>query len=360
MSQRQQTGGRLKATLFLLGALGVAGITSYGVWMVMQQARDQVKQAKNFDKVQVVVAKHDLLIGVPITEADIEVRDMLPGSVPGDYVFSDTTAFRRSADPTDPNANNDRPLTPKSVILAGEPVRSERIAGFGGGLNALIKPGMRAMTIEVGTQSSLAGFLVPGNRVDVIVTIKPDERFTEAKWVTETILQDVTVLAVGDLLDGGTTSSQITDAVKKGTKGQAKGKKGEAEDKEAAPKQGPAARKSTKRTKPSVTLQVTPEDAERLALSASRGDVHLVLRSDNDNLTAESSESRFMTTREILGFADDPAKTATIVTVPTKTTRPPPETPKGQSAEVIQGSTTSTIELDASGQKVEEQGGRRR
>ena len=58
------------------------------------------------------------------------------------------------------------------------------------------------MTVETDTASGLAGMLQPGNYVDVIVTIRPDDANLEAKWVTETILQGIRVLAVGDSLTG--------------------------------------------------------------------------------------------------------------------------------------------------------------
>ncbi|MFM2246475.1 MAG: hypothetical protein RL071_2549 [Pseudomonadota bacterium] len=330
--QRQQTGGRLKASLFLAGAFVVAGLTSYLVLEVINRAEQKVELAKQLDKDTVVVAKNDLVIGLPITEDDVTAVDVLPGTVPLDRVYSDPSVLVGQ--------------TPRERIYAGETIRQERLArrDAGLGLNAIISPGKRAMTIETDTQSHLAGFLKPGNWVDIIVTIRPDDKDVAAKWVTETILQDVRVLGVGDSL------GEAPEA---------------ADDKAGGKKKKERTQRS--RTRPSITLELTPEESERLALAASKGDLHVVLRSDIDKLLTETGVP--MSTVDLLGIAaaeppPPPPTAAAMRAAPkaapaaTPLAGPPPRSVV--TAEVIEGTTTTSVGFDDQGQKVETGDSKRR
>jgi len=318
--QRQQTGGRAKAALFLVGALLVAGLTSYVVWHLLQRANIQLEIArKGPQKVPVVIAAHDLYVGVALEPDDLEVVDVVPKLVQDNLVF----------DSIDDLAG-DKPRTPREKILAGEFVRDERLANAeaGIGLNAIISRGKRAMTIETNSESSLAGLLQPGNSVDVIVTIRPDNQ-SNGKWLTETILHNIKVLAIGDAMNPTAADEETTRKKKSSQRG---------------------------RRKTPVTLEVTPAESQKLALARSRGDLHLVLRSDIDNDATESNGP--INTNELIGMTDD----AVIVPPPKHTGRrsgrssprnstpePPPDL---QRAEVVQGSST-TIELfTESGEKV--------
>jgi pilus assembly protein CpaB len=301
---RQQTGGRFKATLFLGGAFVVAGLTAYLMYEVIDRANRAAEKAAHIEKQQVVVATRDLYMGIPISEDDIEVRDVLPDTVPSDMGYSELDHVVRK--------------TPRERIYQGEIIRYERLAdeSEGKGLNAIIQRGKRAMTITTDAQSSLSGMLAPLNHVDVIVTIRPDDRAIQAKWVTETILEDVKVLAVGDSLLRATAGDD---------------------------------KKKKKKKKPSVTLEVTPQEAEKLALASSRGELHLVLRSEIDDYVVDDQGS-VLDTNALLGVQ----KTAPRV----RSSRP--KTPKTRTAEVIQGTDTTTVGFDSSGQKVETSGPQRR
>ena len=332
MPPQQQTGGRLRSTMLMLAALGVAGGTSYMVWHVLNQAKQEVVKARKIDKEVVVIATQDLFMGMPITPDQIKTIEVLPDTVPTDSIFV--------------SADDVVGKTPRERILAGEPVRLERLAqvGAGFGLNAIIQPGRRAMTIETDSESSIAGFLQPGNFVDVIVTIKPDERLVDAKWLTETILQQVKVLAVGDSMEGGATSEQTATASTKGSKADNKGEKAPA--KPAQPKGG------LRRQKPTVTLEVTPEEAEQLALASSRGDLHLILRGDVDTVQTEmggpTTISTLMRTEELKPETVPAAKaapTAPVIEKPTTT------------ADVIQGAGRTQMTLDENGQVIDQSGG---
>jgi pilus assembly protein CpaB len=132
---------------------------------------------------------------------------------------------------------------PRERILALEFIREERLADpeAGIGLNAIIPRGMRALSINISDGSAVSGFLNPGNYVDVLVTIEGDET-REAE--TRTLLQAVTVLAVNSRLGNSAEALE--------------------------------------RARPSVTLAVTPDLAEKLAHAVAQGAVTLTLRNDID------------------------------------------------------------------------------
>jgi|SRR5688572_11292219 pilus assembly protein CpaB len=132
-------------------------------------------------------------------------------------------------------------------LVENEPVTESKLAPLeaGAGLPPSIPPGMRAMSVKVDEVVGVAGFVVPGTRVDLVVTVKgrngPDD-----KPMSRTAISNVLVLTAGTRYD------------------QEQGLKGEPQ---------PAT---------VVTLAVTPEDAERIALAASEGKISLALRNPLD------------------------------------------------------------------------------
>lgn len=179
--------------------------------------------------VSVVIAANELRAGVPIAATDLAVRAGVPGTMPAEGTYASPAELVGR--------------TPRERILPLEPIRSERLsdAGAGIGLNALLAPGKRAMTVSTTTEDAASGLLLPGNRVDIIVTSKPnDSAGSSAKWTSETILRAVRVLAAG----------------------------------------GSLAENGPRRLTPSITLELSPEEAETLAAASSEGEIHVVLRSD--------------------------------------------------------------------------------
>ena len=308
---RQKTGGRTKAALFLVGSIAVAILTTIAVVKVLSSYSDALEKAnKPPETVDVVLATRDLYMGIPITTEDIAVTKLLPEMVPQDLVFA--------------TAEEVVGRTPRERILANETIRVERLArrDAGVGLNAIITPGKRAMAVEVDVQSGVAFFLQPSNYVDVIVTIKPDEKAQDSKWMTETILQGIRVLAV----DSSMSLHSGSDS--------------EGGDKKA--------QNQNRRVKPSVTLELNLDEAERLALAVSRGDIHIVLRSDVDITQNESGPA--LTTSDLIGFSPTkPAAAAVRATATKKVTGPV----QAYGAEVIQGGTTQVEGFSQDGTKIE-------
>jgi pilus assembly protein CpaB len=308
--QRQQSGGRSRAVIFLVGSVLLAFMAAAIVFSVISRSQKQIKEAqKPKETIAVVVAVRDLYMGLPIAPEDVVVRYLIPEMVMRDETFADLeTVLGR---------------TPRERILANEAVREERLASAnaGVGLNAIVTPGKRAMTVATDTETAVAGLLQAGNFVDVIVTIKPeDPAAVGAKYVAETILQDIKVLAVGSSLGG--------NAAKEAESKDSKGKKSDS---------------ASRKLKPSITVELAPEEAEKLALAQSRGEIHVVLRSDIDILQIDSQG--VITTDKLIGF--DPKEV--VDPSPIKRRSGPAPVAVSPKAEVISGGQKVEVSFGADG-----------
>jgi pilus assembly protein CpaB len=128
-----------------------------------------------------------------------------------------------------------------------EPITEARLApeGTAGGLSAVIPEGYRAMTVKVDDVVGISGFIMPGTLVDVVVTIDPAEKAGMQDPISKIVLQNIKVLANGQNIDKPQDQREA-NSVK------------------------------------AVTLLVTPEQAEKLALAASEGKLQLVMRNSID------------------------------------------------------------------------------
>lgn len=129
-------------------------------------------------------------------------------------------------------------------IMQYEPIIDTRLAqdGSSAGLSALIPEGYRAMTVKVDDEAGLAGFLMPGTLVDVLAVITPDQGQNP---ISKIVLQNIKVLASGANIDEPKDKREV-ETVK------------------------------------TVTLQVTPQQAEKLVLSSAEGRLRLALRNSTD------------------------------------------------------------------------------
>jgi pilus assembly protein CpaB len=304
MQPRQQTGGRYKALLIFGISLCAAIAAVFLVFRVVQLAQQEVAKAREApDTVEVVVAARDLNVGVTIGEEDVIVRSMAAEVVPVEGVFSSVDQLI------------DR--VPRERILVNELVRDQRLAlaDAGVGLNAIVSPGKRAMSVAVDAETGVAGFIQPGNYVDVIVTIRPDDE-EDKRWASKAFLQGIKVLAVGQRTD---SAKESANASKSGIKGKS-------------------------REKPTVTLELDLEQAEELALSATRGDIHLVLRNDID-ITERDTQGVFASNLVGAPVADQPA--------PVVGPRRPatPSVPSGPVSEIIVGDQVEEVQFERDGTK---------
>lgn len=324
MQQRQQTGGRGKAYLFLGVSLIAAVVAALLVVQLLRRTEAELKKAqKPVETVDVVVAARTLYMGIPITEEDVVIRALDPQMVPGEVFTSLDNVLQR---------------TPKERILANEVVRSERLARreAGIGLNAVITPGKRAVSVAVKAEEAVAGFIQPLNYVDLIVVIKPDNPDEiDAKAVAKTLLQGVKVLAVGSSLGGIEADA--------------------APAKDAAPKKKkPANDSGVVKGKRTVTLEVSLEEAEQIALAAAKGEIVLALRADID-ITRQSTQGA--TADALIGLEPEKEQRSTTMAQKARgartTVSTAPVQPETPAAEVLTGDGKTTVTFNNDGTTTE-------
>jgi pilus assembly protein CpaB len=199
-------------------AFALIAATLATAWM---KSRVDAVEASSKNLTSVVVAARDVSMGKRIEREDLRTVRTSTEGAPAD-------AFRDVAEVIG--------QVSRSPLYAGEVLVARRLSEYAGGsaLAAVLKPGMRAVAIRVDDVIGVGGFVLPENRVDVISTFSNDGSTT-----AETIVRDVRVLAV----------DQRSDATSDG------------------PVVGRA-----------VTLEVTPADAEKIAVARQRGVIQLSLR----------------------------------------------------------------------------------
>ncbi len=161
-------------------ALLVAVCISYVVYRMMN---GQALAGAAKPSAQVVLAARDLEIGTLIQEADVKSGSW-PGPLPKRVTLQLASSLNRGV---------------ISKIYEGEPVTEDRLAatGSGAGLAATIPAGMRACAVKVNDVVGLAGFVIPGMRVDVLITGVPPGATSLNGPEVRTLLQNIRVLSAG-------------------------------------------------------------------------------------------------------------------------------------------------------------------
>lgn len=245
-----------KGIALLLIALVLAVAAGGSVYVYLKAM--PVKQVEGPKTVPVVVAAKDMTFGTTLEDQHLRLVEFPEESVPGgafsgiDSVLAQTT---------------------KVFVVAGEPILASKLSAIGGGLSVRVQPHMRAISLKIDEVTGVSGFVLPGDRVDVLVTVQNAAGSNIA--VTKTVLQNVEVLAAG-------------------TKTETKNN-----------------RHITVQT---VTLLVTPEGAEKLALGTQQGKIHLSLRNPVDHDLVDSKSTN---TRSVLGM-DRKRRTTRTRTTPRK------------------------------------------
>jgi len=238
---REKSGGGIRVAIFLgIGVLAALAIVLVVVRVVGNyQARIALANTAP-ETVTAIVAARDLHQGVTITE-----EDLYAVAIPVDYLHPEVYQ----------SPEHVVGRIPRERILANEFMREERLADAdeGIGLNAVIPRGQRAISINISNGSAVSGFLNPGNYVDVMVTLDGGGRDSVSE--TQTLLQAKFVLAVNSRMGTGSRNAEA------GGDG-----RGEVHT----------------RLRPSVTLAVTPEEAEQVAHGSEMGKITLALRNDLD------------------------------------------------------------------------------
>ena len=243
---------------------------------------------------KIVVAKSDIPPGAPITPDVISISEWPRTSVPKGS-FSDAAQLK------------DRVIN--TGLSAGEPILESKLAPLGskGGLSAVITPGKRALTVSVNEIVGVAGFALPGNFVDVMVNTQDDR----GNQVSKIVLEKILVLAVAQEAERDPTKPKVVSA---------------------------------------VTLELSPEDSEKLDLARSIGSLSLVLRNqlDSEDLASEGARKQdLLAGRSIVQqpAAQDGTKPKVVVKrVYVRPKKPAPK-PEVEKIEVIKGLTRTEVEF---------------
>ncbi len=226
--------GRKRSLIQLGLALALAMLAGWLVMRWMDSQRQPRAVVEKPQTVDVAVATRILSPGTKLVADMIKVVPYLPGSKPDQSFEAPDELIGRVL------------LSPLSQ---NEPITKTRLASdeiSAGGVSALVTPGSRAMAVAGDKVMGISGFIRPGNRVDVLVTLEKNSTDTESE--TKIVLENILVLATGTQLK--------------------------------------AAEDGTEPMSVDVyTLQVTPEESERLALAANKGALHFALRNATDEAT---------------------------------------------------------------------------
>jgi len=239
----------------------VLGLVAAGlVWGYMQQLQQEaervaqagVGKAAEPPSVPVVVAVQDIPVRTKITDPMVAVKQM-PATA------KHPNAFAQVSDVVG--------KVTKLPISAGEQVISSKFAAAReeAGLAFAIPPGKRAVAITISEVTAASGLIIPGDSVDVIGVFNKD---TMGKDEAETILQNIEVLSVAQSIEGEVPPEQP------------KGPAQQVGDQLKAPQPTPTpvVKATAQPQAKTVTLAVSPEEAQRLILAQARGDLHLALR----------------------------------------------------------------------------------
>ena len=273
-----------RTRLLLIGfvALALGAIVSYTVYRTLQ-TRTGGDAAPGVD---VVVAANDISVGSKVTEGDVKVVRYTAADLPANAFHLKTSVIGRGA------------ILP---IARGEFFLPSKLAGenAGSGMQSLIPPGMRAVSVRVNEVIGVAGFVVPGTRVDVLLTGNPSGANDQQ---TTTVLENVAVIATGQKLERNTAGEpQVT---------------------------------------PVITLLVSPDDAQKLTLATTQGKIQLALRNPLDTKQQELASVSTGTLYKGVpapAHAAAPRPKSTKHVAVTKTVEAPPPT---YSVQVIKGTKT--------------------
>jgi pilus assembly protein CpaB len=274
---------RLKIALVIAVFFGF--IAAYGIYNFLgqQQKATESLRAANQD---IVVAGQDIAPGTSIN--DEAIKKGLVKTIPWPKNSIPAGAFS-STQQVIGKVN-------RVKILANEPILESRLAGEGAGLTVRLEAGKRALALSVNEIVGVSGFIVPDDRVDLILTTIPVGAQPDAK-VAKIVMQNKRVLSV----------AQST------------------EQKDGKPQ---LAR--------SITLELTPEETEKLTLASSEGQIVLALRGLGDEAETKTIGSN---KRDLLSLA---AATTSKKAAGGPVAQPPPEKYR---VEVIHGSNRNVVEF---------------
>lgn len=223
-------------TLVFYVAIVTALAATYGVYRVLQNTKAQNQVATR----PVIVAARDMPEGAAIDRLALAVKEWPVQTIPeGAFASPDSLVGRVT----------------RVAVFAGEPIVPGRLApaGTGPGLEVKITPGKRAMAVRINDVAGISGLVQPNSRVDVLVTLK--EEGNTGRQIAKLFMENMRVLSVGTQVQRGDDGKPIEATT--------------------------------------ATLEVFPEEAERLAVAMNQGNIQLVLRGygDPDSVNTRGARS---------------------------------------------------------------------
>lgn len=221
-------------------ALGAGALAFAGMRMLLDAAPRIIVHTERVAMAEVLVARSEMPLGHVASDSSFRWQEWPADAVSGTFITRTT-----------------RPSAPKDFagaivrvpLSAGEPLSDGKLmkVGAGGVLAALLAPGMRAISTKITEYTAAGKLILPNDRVDVILTRQLGGRPGNDKHVSETLLRNVRVLAIGQQIE--------TKEGRKASEGNV------------------------------ATLELTPAQAEQLAEANSGGDISFALRSMADGLS---------------------------------------------------------------------------
>lgn len=276
-----------------IAVICVAAVAAIGLALVVRAMGSSNNQptavataapVDNTPMAKVLIAAKDLQPGQRLTDADMDWKDwpaaevnpafITDGSVPVPAAEAKpdgavATVTRAAVEVATGGAKADYVgSVVREPILKGEPIVSRKIvrAGDSGYMAAYLEPGMRALAIAVSVETAAGGFILPGDRVDVLLTRETDlsnagvQAEGKSKFTSSTVLQNIKVLAIDQSTRAGEDAQAVVGAT--------------------------------------ATLELGPRDAEVLALAKSEGELSLSLRSYADTAGPSGAVGQRSATRQ--------------------------------------------------------------
>jgi len=220
----------MRVFIVFVFAVGIGGVFAFATYSYVQSVP---AKTVTIPTKPVVVASADLNVGAEITRDDIRIIDWPANALPAGSF-------------NDPKEVIGRGLV--LPVIQNEPILPMKLASkdAGAGLPPAIPPGLRAVSVRVNEVIGVAGYVLPGTRVDVVATVSPTDKPTD--MTSKVILTNVQVVAAGTKIDRETDKNKPMPVTV-------------------------------------VTLLVSPDESERLTLAASEGKIQLALRNPLDRET---------------------------------------------------------------------------
>jgi pilus assembly protein CpaB len=290
-------------SIALAAALVTAGVATFGVFRVIENTRTQNQVVMR----PIVVAELDVPEGAALTRSALVVSQWPAAAVPpGAFATLDSVVGRVT----------------RVNVYKGEAIVPGRLApaGTGQGLQVKITPGKRAMAVRIDDVAGVSGLIQPDSRVDVLVTLRDQEGGGEQ--ISKLFMSNMRVLSVGTIDRSGPDNRPIQATT--------------------------------------ATLEVTPFEAERLAVAMRDGTIQLVLRGygDPDSINTKGARSEDVLSRPprpVVAPSSAPAPrrmSRPSAATPTPTIAPPPapvvvpKPPDSLAVQVIRGDKVTQQKFD--------------